>query len=327
MPPAESSRSRTPLPAYAVTSTAGIDPARLTDGDKASRARAEASGRAGQIADGLVMIEEANARSQRTEECWPIAELLRVKGELLLLQGVLRRNFTTLIGTTVVTTGRRVGVRRSVIYRTAATNSPARPRLGRYAMVADHRRQPGDVERPRIEFPVLVSQRPALGHRRMHAQRRAAVSGAGRVALDQRHPDDECDPRRAPYRPGHRNHFRHPDSPQTRTTAQVDLVPGAHASGRFSRTSPMNIVFDGCVYENSPGAYGRAPRANDTLPLTRSNLGRRSLSARSGSAVPRCFRSTPKAAVIRQGIRFTRPGAWNRCRFRDKASACAPFPG
>jgi hypothetical protein len=40
-----------------------------------------------QIADGLVMIEEANARSERTDECWPIAELLRVKGELLLLQG------------------------------------------------------------------------------------------------------------------------------------------------------------------------------------------------------------------------------------------------
>jgi hypothetical protein len=33
------------------------------------------------------MIEEANARSERTDECWPIAELLRVKGELLLLQG------------------------------------------------------------------------------------------------------------------------------------------------------------------------------------------------------------------------------------------------
>jgi predicted ATPase len=33
------------------------------------------------------MIEEANARSERTEECWPIAELLCVKGELLLLQG------------------------------------------------------------------------------------------------------------------------------------------------------------------------------------------------------------------------------------------------
>ena len=33
------------------------------------------------------MIEEANTRSERTEECWPIAELLCVKGELLLLQG------------------------------------------------------------------------------------------------------------------------------------------------------------------------------------------------------------------------------------------------
>jgi len=33
------------------------------------------------------MIEEANARSERTEECWPMAELLHVKGELLLPQG------------------------------------------------------------------------------------------------------------------------------------------------------------------------------------------------------------------------------------------------
>ena len=87
MPPAESSRSRTPLPAYAVTSTAGIDLARLTDGDKASRARAKASGRAGQIADGLAAIEEAIVRSEHSEERWVVAELLRIKGELLLLQG------------------------------------------------------------------------------------------------------------------------------------------------------------------------------------------------------------------------------------------------
>ena len=87
MPPAESSRSRTPLPAYAVTSTAGIDLARLTDGDKASRARAGASGRAGQIADGLAAIEEAIVRSDPSEGRWLIAELLRIKGELLLLQG------------------------------------------------------------------------------------------------------------------------------------------------------------------------------------------------------------------------------------------------
>ena len=44
-------------------------------------------GRAGQIADGLAVIEEAIARSERTEECWAMAELVRVKGELLLLQG------------------------------------------------------------------------------------------------------------------------------------------------------------------------------------------------------------------------------------------------
>ena len=48
---------------------------------------AEALGRAGQIADGLAVIEEAIVRSERTEERWVIAELLRIKGELLLLQG------------------------------------------------------------------------------------------------------------------------------------------------------------------------------------------------------------------------------------------------
>ena len=46
-----------------------------------------ASGRAGQIADGLAAIEEAIVRSEHTEERWVIAELLRIKGELLLLQG------------------------------------------------------------------------------------------------------------------------------------------------------------------------------------------------------------------------------------------------
>jgi hypothetical protein len=45
---------------------------------------AEALGRAGQIADGLAAIDEALAW---TEERWAFAELLRVKGELLLLQG------------------------------------------------------------------------------------------------------------------------------------------------------------------------------------------------------------------------------------------------
>ncbi len=48
---------------------------------------AEALGRAGHIAEGLATIEEAIARSERTEEYWAMAELLRVKGELLLLQG------------------------------------------------------------------------------------------------------------------------------------------------------------------------------------------------------------------------------------------------
>jgi predicted ATPase/DNA-binding winged helix-turn-helix (wHTH) protein len=48
---------------------------------------AEALGRAGQIAEGLAAIEEAIVRSERTEERWVIAESLRIKGELVLLQG------------------------------------------------------------------------------------------------------------------------------------------------------------------------------------------------------------------------------------------------
>jgi predicted ATPase/DNA-binding winged helix-turn-helix (wHTH) protein len=48
---------------------------------------AEALGAAGQIADGLAAVDQALAWSERTEERWPIAEFLRVKGELLLLQG------------------------------------------------------------------------------------------------------------------------------------------------------------------------------------------------------------------------------------------------
>ncbi len=47
---------------------------------------AEALGRAGEITDGLAAIEEAILRSERTEEGWVVAELLRTKGELLLLQ-------------------------------------------------------------------------------------------------------------------------------------------------------------------------------------------------------------------------------------------------
>ena len=39
------------------------------------------------MTEGLAAIEEAIERSERTEERWSMAELLRVKGELLLLQG------------------------------------------------------------------------------------------------------------------------------------------------------------------------------------------------------------------------------------------------
>jgi predicted ATPase len=49
---------------------------------------AEAFGRAGQFVDGFATVEEAIVRSERTgEERWATAELLRIKGELLLLQG------------------------------------------------------------------------------------------------------------------------------------------------------------------------------------------------------------------------------------------------
>jgi predicted ATPase len=42
---------------------------------------------AGQVAQGLVIIDEALARSERNEERWCLAELLRIKGELVLLEG------------------------------------------------------------------------------------------------------------------------------------------------------------------------------------------------------------------------------------------------
>jgi predicted ATPase len=48
---------------------------------------AEALGRAGQIAEGLAAIEEAIERSEQTEDRWLVAELLRIRGELLLLEG------------------------------------------------------------------------------------------------------------------------------------------------------------------------------------------------------------------------------------------------
>ncbi len=45
---------------------------------------------AGQVAQALVMIDEALARTERHEERWCLAELLRIKGELLLLEGAAR---------------------------------------------------------------------------------------------------------------------------------------------------------------------------------------------------------------------------------------------
>jgi predicted ATPase len=48
---------------------------------------AEALGQAGEISEGLAVVEGAIVQSEHTEERWRIAWLLRVKGELLLLQG------------------------------------------------------------------------------------------------------------------------------------------------------------------------------------------------------------------------------------------------
>lgn len=46
---------------------------------------AEATGRSGDVAAGLGPIEEALTRSERNEERWCVAELLRIKGDLVLL--------------------------------------------------------------------------------------------------------------------------------------------------------------------------------------------------------------------------------------------------
>jgi predicted ATPase len=48
---------------------------------------AEGLGKAGQMADAFDAIDDAIARAERTAELWQIAELLRVKGELVLLEG------------------------------------------------------------------------------------------------------------------------------------------------------------------------------------------------------------------------------------------------
>lgn len=48
---------------------------------------AETLGRAGQIADGLIVAEQAIERCEQTNERWLFAELLRLKGDLMLREG------------------------------------------------------------------------------------------------------------------------------------------------------------------------------------------------------------------------------------------------
>src|SRR4029077_20557048 len=50
----------------------------------------EGVGGAGQAVRGLTAIGQALTRSEVTEERWAIAELLRIKGELLLVQDELK---------------------------------------------------------------------------------------------------------------------------------------------------------------------------------------------------------------------------------------------
>jgi predicted ATPase len=63
----------------------------FTEGNTTSRfiaaQMAEALGRAGRIGEGLAVIEGAVERSQSDEELWATAELLRIKGELMRMQG------------------------------------------------------------------------------------------------------------------------------------------------------------------------------------------------------------------------------------------------
>jgi predicted ATPase len=48
---------------------------------------ADALGRDGKASEGLSIVDKALARSERNEERWYVAELLRIKGELILLEG------------------------------------------------------------------------------------------------------------------------------------------------------------------------------------------------------------------------------------------------
>ena len=50
---------------------------------------AEGLGRAGQTAQGIAAIDEALGTSERHEERWCMAELLRIKGGLVLMEGAI----------------------------------------------------------------------------------------------------------------------------------------------------------------------------------------------------------------------------------------------
>ena len=99
----------------------------------------------------------------------------------------------TLSGTTVATT--------------APIGAVAASPVGRNTAVADHQRQSSSVDRPSVEPAVIFGLHLALRHRRVVAQRSAAVLRPGGVALHQ------CDQRQKDVAISgwecHRSHRRH----------------------------------------------------------------------------------------------------------------------
>jgi predicted ATPase len=55
---------------------------------------AEGLGQSGQVVEGLAVIDEALAESERNEARWYLAELLRVRGELVLREGAAAAQYT-----------------------------------------------------------------------------------------------------------------------------------------------------------------------------------------------------------------------------------------
>ena len=104
--------------------------------------------------------------------------------------------------------------------------------VGRNTPVADHRRNPRALQRLAVEPVVFRGQDPALRHRRVIAQRRAAVLGAGRVTLHQRdrRQKDIAIPTACPERhrnPRHHGRARRPVTMARRAAASPAAIRSA----------------------------------------------------------------------------------------------------